>query len=307
MNHTRIETDADEAERRADTHIKSLAAAVRILNALAAAGEPVRITELANLLGETKAKVHRYLATLRQLGIVEQARTSERYRLGWKLYQLGQAALEQFDLKRIAEPHMMRLRDTMRQTVVLSIPVGGEALVISNIEHTGTAIKIAGVTGSIAPSNASAQGRIMLAYASSAQQKKILSRPQPKVSACSMTDPAEIEARLRLIRARRYETAANETVFGINAIAAPIFDRDGKLIGAVGILGSVHFIPDPPDPKQVAAVQACAAAISAEFGSGAYGQLAHLPPRVPDEWNSTVEPPIIGHLGCSPGADGAGQ
>lgn len=276
MNHAQIANDAEEAERRQDPGIKSLAAAIRILNALAAAGEPVRITELANLLGETKAKVHRYLSTLRNLGIVEQARTSERYRLGWRLYQLGQAALEQFDLKRIAEPHMMRLRDAMRQTVVLSIPVGGEALVISNIEHTGTAIKIAGVTGSIAPSNASAQGRIMLAYASRAQQRKILSRPLPKISACSMTDPAEIEQRLALIRSRRYETAANETVFGINAIAAPIFDRDEKLIGAVGILGPVHFVPDPADPRQIAAVQACAAAISAEFGSRAYADLADI-------------------------------
>lgn len=253
-------------------HIKSLAAAIRVLDALAAAGEPVRITELAKSLGETKAKVHRYLSTFRNLGIVEQARASQRYRLGWKLYQLGQAALEQFDLKRIAEPHMTRLRDLMRQTAVLSIPIGGEALVISNIEHTGTAIKIAGVTGSIAPSNASAQGRIMLAYAGRPQQKKILSRPQPRLSPTSMVDPKAIEMRLALIRKRLYDSAAGETVVGINTIAAPIFDRDDKVIGAVGILGSIHFIPDPPDPKQIAAVQACAAAISAEFGSDRYAR-----------------------------------
>jgi IclR family transcriptional regulator, KDG regulon repressor len=265
------------AERRGQgngANIKSLRAAIRILDALAAAGEPVRITELAHLLGETKAKVHRYLATLRDLGIVEQARASERYRLGWKLYQLGQAALEQFDLKRIAEPHMTMLRDLMRQTVVLSIPIGGEALVISNIEHTGTAIKIAGVTGSIAPSNASAQGRVMLAYASRPQQQKILNGPLAKLSPYSMTDRHEIETRLALIRKRLYETAASETVVGINTIAAPIFDRDSKVIGTVGILGSVHFIPDPPDAEQVSAVQACAAAISAEFGSDAYRGIA---------------------------------
>lgn len=275
MTDSRIEQDDDigegeDEERRNGVNIKSVAVAIRILNALAAAGEPVRIADLAHQLGQTRAKVHRYLATLRELGIVEQGRTSERYRLGWKLYQLGQAALEQFDIKRLAEPHMIVLRDRMRQTAVLSIPIGGEALVIANIEHTGTAIKIAGVPGSIAPSNASAQGRIMLAYASRPQQKKILSRPQPKVSPYSMVDPVELEARLALIRERLYETAISETVVGINTIAAPIFDRDGKLIGAVGILGSVQFIPDPPEARQVAAVQACAAAISAEFGSGAY-------------------------------------
>lgn len=101
----------EETGARNGAHIKSLVSAVRILESMAATGQPVRITDLALLLGETRAKIHRYLATLRDLGIVEQARTSERYRLGWKMYQLGQAALEQFDLKRIAEPHMTRLRD----------------------------------------------------------------------------------------------------------------------------------------------------------------------------------------------------
>lgn len=271
------EPDAEDAEERGGAGIKSVSAAIRILNALAAAGAPMRISELAQLLGESRAKVHRYLSTLRELGIVEQGRTSERYRLGWKLYQLGQAALEQFDLRRVAEPHMTLLRDRMRQTAVLSIPLGGEALVIANIEHAGTAIKIAGVPGSIAPSNASAQGRIMLAYASRLQQKKILERPQPKMTPYSMVEPAQIERRLELIRARLYETAMSETVIGINTIAAPIFDHDGKLIGAVGILGSVQFIPDPPEPRQVEAVQACAAAISAQFGSSAYQGMAESP------------------------------
>jgi len=89
--------------------VRSLAVTFKLLDTMANAGEPMRITEIARQLGESKAKIHRHLSTLRSLGVVEQEKTSEKYRLGWKLFRLGQAAFEQFDLKSIAEPHMARL------------------------------------------------------------------------------------------------------------------------------------------------------------------------------------------------------
>ena len=75
--------------------VRSIAVAFKLLDTMVRAGEPMRITEIARQLGEGKAKVHRHLSTLRALGVVEQEKTSEKYRLGWKLFQLGQAAFEE--------------------------------------------------------------------------------------------------------------------------------------------------------------------------------------------------------------------
>ena len=55
-----------------EVSVHSVATSFRILDELSAAGRPLRLTEIANLLGETKAKIHRHLTTLRQLGAVEQ-------------------------------------------------------------------------------------------------------------------------------------------------------------------------------------------------------------------------------------------
>ncbi|HRW28733.1 MAG TPA: IclR family transcriptional regulator C-terminal domain-containing protein, partial [Emcibacteraceae bacterium] len=90
----------------------------------------------------------------------------------------------------------------------------------------------------------------------------------------SITDIAEIRKRLNQIRTRLYETAIEEVMLGFSTIAAPIFDSDEKLIGTVGIIGSVQYIADPPNPQQIAHVQSCAATISKIFNSNAYAGIA---------------------------------
>ncbi|HRW31051.1 MAG TPA: IclR family transcriptional regulator, partial [Emcibacteraceae bacterium] len=158
--------------------VRSLAVTFKLLDTMANAGEPMRITEIARQLGESKAKIHRHLSTLRSLGVVEQEKTSEKYRLGWKLFRLGQAAFEQFDLKSIAEPHMARLRDLTNQSAVLAVPSGGEAMVIASMDNSSdTSLRISAVPGATPPTTASAQGRIVLAYATEDHREQLLGGP----------------------------------------------------------------------------------------------------------------------------------
>ncbi|MDG1709226.1 MAG: IclR family transcriptional regulator C-terminal domain-containing protein, partial [Emcibacteraceae bacterium] len=209
------------------------------------------------------------------LGVVEQEKTSEKYRLGWKLFQLGQAAFEQFDLKAIAEPHMARLRDLTNQSAVLSVPSGGEAMVIASMDNTSSAsLRISAVPGSTPPTTASAQGRIVLAYASKEHQNQLLSSPLKAYNEKSLIDLDEIKNRLEIIKKRLYETSIEEVMLGFSMIAAPIFDADNKLIGTIGIIGSIQHISDPPNPQQIVHVQSCAATISKVFNSNAYDGIA---------------------------------
>ena len=70
-----------------------------MLNEMALARRAMRITELADKMGETKSRIHRHLATLKEMGLVELEQASEKYHLGWGLFQLGEAAGAQFDLR----------------------------------------------------------------------------------------------------------------------------------------------------------------------------------------------------------------
>ncbi|HEY0938714.1 MAG TPA: IclR family transcriptional regulator [Steroidobacter sp.] len=262
-------------EPKPGSTIQSVEASWRLLDLLGRSHIPTGVTELAKTLGEPKAKIHRHLTTLKRLGVVEQIHGGDRYRLGWKLYQLGQVAFEHFDLKTIAEPFMARLRDEATQSVLLAIPTGIEGLLIANVDYAAAGQpKISGVPGTVVPPGVSSTGRIILAFAKPAQQNEVLAAPLKAYTRRSITDPATIKERLQQIRERLYDYASEELTLGISTVAAPILDGNGRLLGIVSIVGSVQFIADPPSQLQIEQVQRCAAAISARFASTAYEDLS---------------------------------
>src|SRR6476620_11214011 len=138
------------------TLIQSVVMTGQIIEALAAAGQPMRRTALANRLGEPKARTHRHLSTRKHVGFVDQDRQSECYKLAPKLAHIGQAAMDQFDLRRLAEPYMLKLRDLTGQTIVLSIPASGDALVNAVCESPNL-VTISVRLGYRLPAHASAQ------------------------------------------------------------------------------------------------------------------------------------------------------
>src|SRR5579863_10690155 len=91
--------------------LQSLRTAFRILDELSSAHGPVGLSDLARMLGELKPRVYRHLSTMKSLGVVFQEPRNGSYSLGGKLFTLGEAALEQFDLRFAAAPHLSRLRD----------------------------------------------------------------------------------------------------------------------------------------------------------------------------------------------------
>ena len=252
--------------------VHSVVMASEIIDALAAAPRPMRLTALANQLGETKAKIHRHLTTLKYLGLVDQDRSTEWYKLGPKLVALGQAATEQFDLRRVAEPYMQKLRDLTQQTVVLSIPASGDAIVTRVIEAPNLVV-IAVRMGYRLPAHASAQGRVTLAFAPKAVQQRVLTRKLQAFTPSTIIDPAALRERLLVIRRDLYELAADETLLGISALAAPILNFEDELVGALALVGTTPQITDPQVNDQLQLLRGCAKAMSLKLHSKLYESL----------------------------------
>lgn len=253
----------------AATANQSVMMSARILGELAASSQPLGVTELARRLDEPKARVFRHLATMRQCGFVSQDQAGDAYRLGWNIYRLGVAAAQQVGLMRVAARHMTRLRDTLQETVALAIPAGADALVVGSVQSERP-IAIFVKEGVVIPANSSALARVLLAFAGEDVRKRVLGRPLKASSQWSIVEPAQLQRRLAFVQQHWYEVANNENVYGISTLAAPVFDQDDDIFAAVGVVGSGLSITKTPDPALVAAVQSCAAAISAEFNAGAW-------------------------------------
>jgi IclR family transcriptional regulator, KDG regulon repressor len=261
---------AEDEERAGNSEfIQSVVITGQIIEALAAAGQPMRLTALASQLGEPKAKMHRHLSTLKHLGFVDQDAKTETYRLGLKLVYIGQSAIDQFDLRRLAEPYMSRLRDLTRQTVVLSTPASGDAIINAVVESPNL-VTISVRLGYRLPAHASAQGRLNLAFAPPAVQQRILARKLQAFTPRTMVDPTKLRERLTQIRQQLFDVSMDETLLGISAVAAPILNFDNELVGAIAIVGTTQDVHEPVDPEQLKLLRACTKAISLRLNSTAY-------------------------------------
>jgi IclR family acetate operon transcriptional repressor len=67
------------------------------------------------------------------------------------------------------------------------------------------------------------------------QQESWLSRPIDAVTPRTVTDPEALRTQLADARARGWAGSDSERTPGIRAVAAPVFDHTGAVVGALGL------------------------------------------------------------------------
>lgn len=91
------------------------------------------VRELAERLDIPVPSVHRYVALLRDMGLVEEGMRGQ-YQLTMRVAALGRAARRAAPLVNIAEPYLRELAQRVRETVVLSRLVRGLPVCVHVIE-----------------------------------------------------------------------------------------------------------------------------------------------------------------------------
>lgn len=269
--------DRDGTGGHDDLSVQSVGTSFRILDELSAAGRPLRLTEIANAMHETKAKIHRHLTTLRQLGVIEQDGGTERYRLGWKLVQLGESVAEQFNLREIAAPYLTAIRDETRETALLAVPIGWETQVVSVAENIYARVYVSIRPGNRPVPHAAAQGRIVLAFSTPDLVDRALSRDLVRLTPKTVVDRDELRQRFELIRERLWDTADSEIIEGVNTLSVPILRDGNQLAGIFSIVGLSTSIPAEPDPRQLAILHRHARVVSESLNGTLYDRLPQEP------------------------------
>src|SRR5215469_1808451 len=91
-----------------------------ILDVLSTTDNPLNLAEICQRMEIRKSTAHRALMALEQTGLIERAPDS-RYRLGLKLYDMGNRAVEQIDLRSRAHPYMRKLALRVGEIVHLGV------------------------------------------------------------------------------------------------------------------------------------------------------------------------------------------
>jgi len=254
------------ADERVDGGVRSVQVALDVLEAVAFSDEELGVTQIAERLRLTKGSVHRHLLTLVERGYLVQNPATTRYARGPRSRLLAHYAPDT-DLIQLANGPMRELRDQLGHSVVLSEWTPRGALVLSMVVGTA-AIEIGVRPGSELQFHSSAQGKVLLAFASPAQRERALGKQLASFTPHTVTDVKALERELARVANDGFATAPEQAMLGINAVAAPIFDTKNSCIGALALVGSIQFLPADIDAKSVAALKAAAGQISRMLGHG---------------------------------------
>jgi DNA-binding IclR family transcriptional regulator len=129
-----------------------------VLQAVADAGpDALTVSELADLIGASRAAVYRLLVPLTERGLVR--REGSRVRLGLGLLQLAGNVLPQ--VRVLAVPVLRALAEQSGATAHLTVAEGGEAHTVAVVEPSWTAFHVAYRIGARHPLRRGAAGRAM--------------------------------------------------------------------------------------------------------------------------------------------------
>ncbi|HUA52541.1 MAG TPA: IclR family transcriptional regulator [Candidatus Sulfotelmatobacter sp.] len=213
---------------------KTVVKAFTLLEALAAHGQPRRVTELARELGMAKSNVHRLLQTLAGLGYVYRDEHGL-YAAGLALWERGMQVLSHLAVRRAASGHLRGLAALSSEQVNLAIRDGAEVLYVASIEGT-LANPARPVLGRRAPIHCVSSGKVILAFQPDEVVRatvKLLQQETPRTVATL----EHLKAELAEVRRRGFAMNLGEWRSGIHGIAAPVAGLDGAIVAAISIAG----------------------------------------------------------------------
>lgn len=208
-----------------------------LLDLLSQNGEDLGVREIARRLQLTRSTAHRLLASLERVGLAEHAPVTGKYRLGYKVAYWAAHSSRQSALREKAMPHMVRLRDRVRETVGLTARVQWARTYVAQVESPHN-IRWTMEIGRPYPLSAGAPGKVLLAFLPDAEVETILRTvPRQRFTARTPTAPGRIRAELQKVRRQGFAVALGEIVDGSATIAAPVRDISGEVVAALSISG----------------------------------------------------------------------
>jgi DNA-binding IclR family transcriptional regulator len=244
----------------------SVVRAFAVIEYLAEHEDWVSVRTLARDLDLVPATAYRFLATLKELGYVQQQPEDARYQLTLKFAWVASRVLDRTQLRRIAHPHMEQLTAVTNETTHLAVIEGRQIVYIDKVDNF-QAMRMRSRIGTRGCLHSTAVGKSMVAHLPQEDHDDILNGIQfPSLTKNTITDPSLFRSHLEEIRKRGYAVDDEENEVGIRCIGVPLFDHAGRLAGAVSISGWTITMTPERLPQLATVLQDTCRSISNELG-----------------------------------------
>jgi DNA-binding IclR family transcriptional regulator len=246
--------------------VDAAAKALSLLDAFSLETPALTLAELMERTALPRATAFRLLATLEQCGYV--TKDGGAYRLGFKLFALGNIVAEGLDLRREGRRHLDALRDATGETVQLAVLEDWQIVHLDrSLSHQAVAYNVSRV-GAILPAYCTALGKALLAFEGEDMVYAWASTQElRRMTVNTITTVDGLLGELRRVRERGYSIDEEERELGVRCVGAPVLDHEGRPIAAISLGAPTGRLPRNLEGSSIAMqVVATAQALSREMG-----------------------------------------
>ncbi|MEW9834163.1 IclR family transcriptional regulator [Mesorhizobium marinum] len=255
------------AEKKAsrDENLKSLSKVAAILDCFSTTHRAMSLADICKHTGYPRSTTHRLLASMREVGFLDQDRERERYRLGIKLFAYGNVMLANMDLHREARPYVEALGRMTGLSVHLAVFGGERAVVIHRAEPAPGGLTPLNLLEN-APVHCTSIGKAILAFQPESVVQRVIEAGLARYTDSTITDGEQLRLELQKVRDRGYALDNGEHQPGLRCVGAPIRDQFGRVFASISATASSMQFPADREASVAAIVIHHAGQISSHLG-----------------------------------------
>jgi IclR family acetate operon transcriptional repressor len=231
-----VDGEAAAPEERDVTGPRSLTRLLGLFDVLSMSPDGMSLAELNVTLESPKSSLLNLLRPLVAEGYL--IHSSGIYRLGPSIFRLAAGVMSAWNFPKLIRPFMEELCTRTEESVLLSV-LNPEAEVMTYVEIIDSPhpVRYHIPVGTTRPLYASSAGRLLLAFADKRWRDSYVATVQFKTkTAVPVTRPL-LARELERVRAEGVSVALDTYMVGLAAVAAPVFDAEGRCIAALNIAG----------------------------------------------------------------------
>ena len=214
----------------------SVAKAFQILDYFSSDIEELGVTELAHKMETNKSAVYRMLATMDALNVIQQNPENGKYRLGLKLFELGQKVPINRNFIAKAKPHVEALAKQAGETAHLAIYKNHKVYFLDKVVGRHD-LQINSQIGSEKALHCTALGKTMLAFAEPNYKTVIKDIELQQVTKHTITNSKKLIQEIEKIKEQGFALDLEENEIGLVCVAVPVCNNRGEFIAAISTSG----------------------------------------------------------------------
>jgi len=209
--------------------------ALELIDLMASAEKGMSVLEISKALDVTRTGAYNLLNSLMAKNCVEKDPVTNKYNLGYRLFELGHVYAYQYPFAPIVEV-VVHNQLSQQWTYPINLCIYKSPGTVVFLGRKRDEFAQRGKMKIVVPAYTRAEGKLLMAYLPEEQLKEDLGEIELKSYAKNtITDKGMLLAQLKEIKARGYAVESEENRGGSAGIACPIFDISKKVVGAVGI------------------------------------------------------------------------